>query len=616
MSQLRTDKSGSLSDEGIGENPAGSAESDVPDWLSRIRDRAKTETGGQEQEPDWMSGLQGEAPGDQGLDDWLSRIPGGQEAGPEEQKPPSPGEPEMGGPGAGPADWLRGFTEDTLSGSKGGETPAFESGSSETGEDDWMGKLSAWQADLAGQEGQSPQENTPAFRAQDELNRLGGEDETSSGQSEQPFTSGTGLTGFLESLNQPGAQEDQAGEMNEDSFPGGEQASAAAPVEGMPDWFSSAPPSQEAGQPEFTTPDASEGESGLAGWLQGLEDETPEQPPAGAAAHAIEEMGLPDWLEAPVDEPPPTTTTMSPFTQSPAEGEAGKADLPDWLSSDFEPAEESASQAGEAEASGADAGSLPDWFSSFEQEDIEKTQPSRTGQLTPVEDQGGEQEPTKPVESSGVAGSSAELLENVPDWLHEFQSNQLHEAGETAAPLVDGEKTDAEKVLDIAVGAAMASAFTDSAVSPEAESGDQPFTVDLPEWLGEDAAMRPVVSTEQPADVDDEQLAQAELPEWVKEMRPLESILPGDVGQAEVDQRVENSGPLAGMRGVLPVDDAATHYRKPPVYSIKLRVTEKQRTQATLLESILAQESQPLLIPPERSRATDLVGRVLVAVIL
>jgi hypothetical protein len=138
----------------------------------------------------------------------------------------------------------------------------------------------------------------------------------------------------------------------------------------------------------------------------------------------------------------------------------------------------------------------------------------------------------------------------------------------------------------------------------------------LPEWLGDETASQPTEAIEQPAETSGEQLAQAELPEWVKEMRPLESILPGEVGQAEVDQRVEKSGPLAGMRGVLPVEDMAARYRKPPTYSVKLRVTEKQRTQASLLESILTQESQSLLIPPERSRATGLLVRILLAVLV
>ncbi len=90
----------------------------------------------------------------------------------------------------------------------------------------------------------------------------------------------------------------------------------------------------------------------------------------------------------------------------------------------------------------------------------------------------------------------------------------------------------------------------------------------------------------------------------------------GDAESAEVDQRVEKAGPLAGLRGILPAEDLVSQYRKLPVYSAKLRVTEKQRGHAALLDSLLAQETQPLVIPPTRSHAPGLILRVLVALML
>jgi hypothetical protein len=175
-------------------------------------------------------------------------------------------------------------------------------------------------------------------------------------------------------------------------------------------------------------------------------------------------------------------------------------------------------------------------------------------------------------------------------------------------------------------------------LKPLAVEGDQLFAVDLPDWLAEDAAaardsaadeasaefadasgvapMAAGTSKQDDAESGGEGLTQADLPEWVKEMRPIESIIPSAAQMAEIDQRVEKAGPLSGLRGVLPAEDLVTRYRKPPIYSVKLHVTEKNRSQSSLLDSILAQETQPLLIPTARKHASGLLLRVLIALLM
>jgi hypothetical protein len=116
--------------------------------------------------------------------------------------------------------------------------------------------------------------------------------------------------------------------------------------------------------------------------------------------------------------------------------------------------------------------------------------------------------------------------------------------------------------------------------------------LDVPDWL---SGFTPSVEAEQPADSDapeDADLHPVELPSWVQAMRPVESMLTGtesaDIGDEEVEQR----GPLAGFRSVLPVVADAMEIRKPRTYALKLQVNEAQRAQAALLESLLASESK------------------------
>ena len=87
---------------------------------------------------------------------------------------------------------------------------------------------------------------------------------------------------------------------------------------------------------------------------------------------------------------------------------------------------------------------------------------------------------------------------------------------------------------------------------------------------------------------------------------------PGGAGPD--DQRVEKSGPLAGMRGVLPGEDLVAQYHKPPVYTSKLRVSDRQQAHAAMLEGLLGGESKPQEVPPEPTQAPQYLVRLATAV--
>lgn len=360
--------------------------------------------------------------------------------------------------------------------------------------------------------------------------------------------------------------------------PGDASAPAAAPSgeEGLPSWLSgdfgaTDQPSAPAEPPTMAeTPPAAE--TGLPDWLSGGQ----EQEAAGAAAAAA--GAIPIWLSG-EEEPPeePSSLSMSFDAAEPAVTEAApeaadvEAELPDWFSSFGEPSE----QVAESEPSVSDT--QPDWLAGVAETPMVVEQPQA--------------EAAEPAPAPFID-------ENVPDWLRDFNAQQPPASDVSASPLIGME----EMAL------------------PQGES-EQPFGMEeLPDWLAEDAATRAAetsASDRVAAQAGEEQeLARADLPEWVRDMRPIESLVPGEPVAAENDQRVERAGPLAGMPGVLPAEEMVSHYRKLPTYSVKLRVTEKQRSHAALLENILAQETQAKPIPPQRSLAPRVIMHILVALLL
>ena len=82
-----------------------------------------------------------------------------------------------------------------------------------------------------------------------------------------------------------------------------------------------------------------------------------------------------------------------------------------------------------------------------------------------------------------------------------------------------------------------------------------------------------------------ENLEKANLPEWLKAIRPVEVVTPKI--QTNTIKQVEKSGPLAGLQGVLSSEGLTKNYTKPPTYSVSINVTEKQKGHLQILEEIL-----------------------------
>jgi hypothetical protein len=638
-----------------GQPASGAPAGDEPDWLRGLRSDGPDELPTDQPEA-------GEKAVDADLPDWFSRI-GDREGSNVENSPAIANQQSDDLP-----DWMSALSAASDSPAEETDLPAWGAGlstpSSSSGDDiDWLSGLN-FDADPAPQTpstsepqeslsqgfgltdflrqqgeraAQDPQD-TPDFggTTSDDLPDFGVFDQSS--QSDTPgfdlpgwgdashLTNDSGLPVWSSgsSADEPAAASSDGDEISDwlSSFqsPAEQQSTADRSGSGLPDWLGSSPAESEptssatssglpswldadAGSSDSVQSSASEPDSAVPSWLN---SDFGASEPAGPSG-SVPDAGLPSWLsgdlgapETPAaeDAPEPGQDLPNWFTGGGDSAESADlslaqksdetTDTPDWLSGlGSLPAVEDTQAAAEisVDFSVSDAAQeqLPDWFSdlSAADKDLRSAAVPQAADSLP--------------ESTANDGSKDPFIDDeTPDWLRDFNARSTAD-NETVAPLIG----------------------MDDALVPADETDElQPFAVDLPDWLSEESMPEQVDEIEPVAETPGEELAQAELPEWVRDMRPIEAAIVSDSLSSEVDERVEKAGPLAGLRGILPTEDMTPHYRKPPVYSVKLRVSEKQRGQATLLESIVNQEAQPLLIPPARSQSARIIPRILVAVLL
>ena len=142
--------------------------------------------------------------------------------------------------------------------------------------------------------------------------------------------------------------------------------------------------------------------------------------------------------------------------------------------------------------------------------------------------------------------------------------------------------------------------YESNAFSPSSESQalsnqdvDSLFSVEMPDWLSrpESGTSDTTSQQAQPSLAGgDESLSPVDLPSWVQAMRPVESVL-SETPSVD-DQPTEKEGPLAGLRGVIPIAPIGSS-RRPKAFSLKLQATDEQQSSAALLEQILVGETSP-----------------------
>ena len=548
---------------------------EIPDWLQRIRQRNQEE---QSQPQPFESADQA----DEALPDWLQNL-----------APASSTGPSAGTEDADDADWLQNLRGAEQSSAPDADAVGEPLDSAAAGEQpDWLRKMETWQSDAQG-----PSE-VPAAEP------VGGQPAI-----EPPFSSQEEDQDWLANLAAQTGITPPVEETGADwlaDFQGGVESNAAEPAfrsSGVTDWLGKldeADQAEQASEPAaetpFNLPEETTSSSAFSWESESLD----------AESTAVPENENIDWLrqfeqqEISAQEP----AMEMPESAEPEPAEAA-GDLPDWLGGlpSQEPeetvrAEDAVEAAGEAIDLPAQEG-MPDWLQNY----------------TPAETPAPAEEPILPI--------SEEPQEETFSWqslgISADESTPPPEQTTEAEPFAAG---DLPEWLNQTGSGTPRYAFDQDLIPPAEPAGEQqpatPFPQSgLPDWLDENGLALPTpeaAGDELPAEGGNENLEAAELPSWLQSMRPIEMVAPKAVSAEE--KRPEKAGPLAGLSGVLPSEDLIGQYIKPPLYSVKLRVSEKQRVHASLIESLISEESQPQAVSAERSEAPQRVLRFLVAAIL
>ncbi len=210
------------------------------------------------------------------------------------------------------------------------------------------------------------------------------------------------------------------------------------------------------------------------------------------------------------------------------------------------------------------------------------------------------------------------------------ENNELENSPDSNLPLVTNDSENSysqEETLveesDIPEGMELTDNGTLPSASAMFDDSDQPSekitTKGLPDWLSSFIGVGEGENTPESALVtglDDEAggsgIEPGAIPSWVKAMRPVESTQ-GDVqAQKEADRRFEDSGPLAGIRGILPGSEVEFNYSQPSVKENR----ETSLTNISLFENILKIETEEKKVPIYKRSKTSNVVRWIIAVIL
>jgi len=315
---------------------------------------------------------------------------------------------------------------------------------------------------------------------------------------------------------------------------------------------------------------------------------------------------IPDWLDQLKEK-----AIESVLTPNEDNGAAIRTDIPDWLAN-------FGSKPGTPEA--ATGESMPDWLSRLES----KTGPEvkGTGPLFISE---------KPPESPAGDKSS--------DWLSQFKADVNEAARQEAkdeqfepAPRVTTKKGVSGPLPEWLAGIIPGKTPSDGTPAlissdegaVEEEKPSAAFSMEVPDWLSK---LKPEQVFEKPVEKEAEpalpgSLEVSELPSWIQAMRPVESIVAeAKVNLHEGPQVTEQNGPLAGLKGVLPVGPGLGALSKPPAYSDSLQVTEGQQRYAAAFEQLISSESLPVSTMRTRLASSRILrwlitGLMIIAVVL
>jgi len=313
------------------------------------------------------------------------------------------------------------------------------------------------------------------------------------------------------------------------------------------------------------------------GWLQNLGKSSEPEPSTPAQSFepfaqekpsaAQEDM---DWLKSFGEASQPVSTT-------PSEPPPTVQDEPDWLKTMASQAEEPPTSAEILPprhtaplSESAEQPAMPDWLKSATEQ---PSMPMGVGALDQFRE---------PSQSHTPPPASDDLF----SWLEPLQ--ETSQADEEQTPSTSE---------PAAIDASLFAPANDSA-SLSNQDVDSLLSMEMPDWLSRPEPEVAETSQQAPTSIpsmrspdEDETLAPVELPSWVQAMRPVEAVV-SDNALTTDEQPAEQEGPLAGLRGLIPMAPIGSAKRPKPL-SLKLQASDEQQAGATLLEQILASETSP-----------------------
>jgi hypothetical protein len=223
---------------------------------------------------------------------------------------------------------------------------------------------------------------------------------------------------------------------------------------------------------------------------------------------------------------------------------------------------------------------LPDWLKALRRKQSEQDQPEE--------------------QAADPAASQEE-----PDWLAEIRKRHSGESAHDAErALTDTQPNKPlrleKRQLDMPPDeAGEPIEEPDKALVPDWLDSEEPETEEAatPEELEEASEdTEPLAVTPAFSGGEEEPLSPGELPSWLEAIRPGGGTFPEQddrSGEMLPEPEAENSGPLAGLSGVLPADPTVARISKAPVFSTRLDVSEAQYRHAAVLRDLIASEGRP-----------------------
>jgi hypothetical protein len=449
--------------------------------------------------------------------------------------------------------------------------------------------------------------------------------------------SGSDLPAWLQSLRSEPPEESGAETQPDWMAETGVSSPDATPDDEIPDWLKSLRSDSGKGEEQiFQSEDASSSAEGqdLPDWLAGMRDEssTPlEAPESGEEQLAQIGEAEPEWLQR--LEP---SIAPEPEMRLPESG-PGELESSETLVFEAEPPAAEPSQPPD------EMDSVPEWLAGLTAAVGAPEAVGEVAELPEIDEQPVVEQPQADdvIPTVLIGGAVAafvheqaadesqeaspgwldELAEgetaveaaqvspvDVPDWLSGFEENPAPEqdllpaAGAGAFDL-DWLEEERQTLNPAAEPGLPRAALPEPETSPfEYEEENQPFfSGELPEWLGDESEeVAPLEIAPTPGEKG-EDLEHASLPSWLESMRPIESAaLPGLVAEPS-DKQVEGTGPLAGLRAVLPSEFELGARSAPVAYTVKLQVTDTQKTHASIIDELVKSEGQAGELPARRA---------------